>query len=103
MLARNSLRIVSRIPDFAVMMATTWIMDSSCSSADALEDAVMATGQMRADFGRPVAKTSSFLPIRTLEHIGRIDLVDRQVALHAGHGRVLEAIARCGADARHLP
>src|SRR5437667_9309153 len=100
MLARNSFRIASRMPDLAVMMATTWIMFPL--SGDALKDAVMAARGVWADLGRPVAKAAGFLPGRALQHTGRVELVDRQIALHAGHCRVLEPIACGGADARHL-
>src|SRR5215471_15294999 len=90
MLAWNSFRIASRMPDLAVMTATTWIISSP--SGDAFEDAVVTAGQERADLARPVAIGASFLPRRALHDFGRVELVDRQILLHARNRRVLEPV-----------
>src|SRR6266567_3541706 len=101
MLAWNSSRIASRMPDLAVMMAMTLII-SLFSSGDAFEDAVVAARRQWTDLCRPVAIASGLLPGRALQHVGRVELISRQVALHSGHRRVLEPIARRRADAGHL-
>src|SRR5271166_3242950 len=101
MLAWNSLRIASRMPGLAVMIATIWIM-CPLSLGDALKDAVMPAGQLWANFCRPVAIGAGFLPGRTLHHLGRIELVDRQVTLDTWNDRVLEPVACGGAHAGHL-
>src|SRR5208337_5215558 len=71
-------------------------------SGDAFKDAVMASGREWADLRRPVAKGAGLLPGRTLQHVGRVDVVDREVPLHTGNGRVLEPIACGRAHAGHL-
>src|SRR5207237_4938092 len=92
MLAWNSLRIASRMPDLAVIMATTWIIPFP--SDDAFENAVMAAGQLRSNLRRPIAKGSRLFPGRALQDVGRIQLVNRQIALHARHRRALHTAAR---------
>src|SRR5206468_1963945 len=48
------------------------------TSGEALEDAVMAAGQQRPDLRRPVAIGAGLLPSRALQHVRRVELVDRQ-------------------------
>src|SRR5437879_152435 len=84
------------------MMATMWIMFFPFSSGDALKDAMMAASRQRPDLCRPVAIGAGLLPGGTLQHSGRVELVDRQIALHAGHRRMLEPITRRRAHPRHL-
>src|SRR5690242_4947588 len=100
MLAWNSLRIASRMPDLAVMIATTWIM--SFPSGDAFKDAVVAARQERADLGHPVAVSPGLFPGRAFQHVGGIELVDCEVLLHPRHGRVLEPVSRRRAHPRHF-
>src|SRR6516165_5459904 len=70
-LAWNSFRIVSRMPDLAVMMATTWIILVS-SLGNAFENAVVAAGQQWADLCRPATKVARLLPCRAFQDIGRV-------------------------------
>src|SRR6266851_10280287 len=67
-------------------------------SGDLLKDRVLAIGRVRPDLGLPLAEVGSLLPGRAVDDLGRIDLVDRQVARHRRDRRMLEPIARAGAD-----
>src|SRR6516225_6787662 len=100
-LAWNSFRIVSRMPDLAVMMATTWIILVS-SLGNAFENAVVAAGQQWADLCRPATKVARLLPCRAFQDIGRVELVNRQILLHPWHSRMFELIARARADTGHF-
>src|SRR5262249_36159763 len=70
-------------------------------SGDALEDGVMTAGGKRPDLGGPVAIGSSLRPGGALQYIGRVEFVDRQVALHVRNRRMLEPGASRRTHAGH--
>src|SRR5215831_12461810 len=81
---------------------------SSCTtkmwgmSGDPLEDAVLAVGRMRPDLALPVTEIRSFLPRRAVDHLGRVTFVNREIAGHGRHSRMLEPVANTGPDTGNL-
>src|SRR5215813_9873596 len=71
-------------------------------SGDPLEDAVLAVGGVRPDLGLPVAEVGGFLPSRAVDHLGRVAFIDRKIARHGRHGRMLQPVASAGPDAGNL-
>src|SRR5277367_6972814 len=57
------------------------------------EHAMLTVGRVRSDLGLPFAEIGGFGPGRTVDHLGAVALVDRQIARHRWHGRVVEPIS----------
>src|SRR5215472_18872450 len=79
---------------------SSWTTKMWGISGDPAEDAVLAIGRVRPDFGLPLAEIGGFRPGGAVDDFGGVGLVDREVARHSGYGRVLEPVARTGPDAR---
>src|SRR5271165_4347048 len=72
------------------------------ASRDFAEYAVLPVCRMRPDLRLPLAEIGGLLPGRAVDDLGRVDLVDRQIARHRRDRRMLEPIARAGPHAGDL-
>src|ERR1700737_1771273 len=78
-----------------------WVMTVApprSGSGDLAEDAVLAVGRVRPDLGLPLAEVGSLLPGGAGDDFGGGDLIDREITGHRRDRRMIEPIARAGAD-----
>src|SRR5262249_54043724 len=58
--------------------------------------------RVRPNLGLPLAEVRRLLPGRTVDDLGGVDLVDRQISRHRRDRRMLEPIARAGPHPGYL-